>query len=131
YVASTMMAGRLTRRIGSYGVLRVGACITLVAGWGIVVLNLLAGTTLWTVVVPILGLMVASGFVTRMAMAGAVGGRAELAGRAAGLSSAVGLVLSGAFSIVSGVIYTGSFLPITILIAAAATLTAAMLPLIR
>ena len=58
----------------------------------------------------------------------AVGGRTELAGRAANLSGAVGLVLSGAFSIVSGVIYTGSFLPVTLLIAAAATLTAAMLP---
>ena len=36
----------------------------------------------------------------------------------------MGLVLSGAFSIVSGMVYTGSFIPIALVIAVAATLTA-------
>ena len=45
YVASTVTAGRLAGRIGGYGVLRVGAYVTLVAGWGMVATNLLAGTT--------------------------------------------------------------------------------------
>ena len=57
-------------------------------------------------------------------MAGAVSYRPEIAGTSSGLSSALGLVLSGGFSILSGVIYAGSFTPIALLMALGATLTA-------
>jgi len=66
----------------------------------------------------------ASGLVIPGSMAGAVNYRPEIAGTSSGLSSAMGLVLSGAFSIASGMVYTGSFAPIALVIAVAATLTA-------
>lgn len=131
YVSSASAAGRLIDRLGHEGLLKLGALLTLASGWGIFLLNAFAGTTLVTLVLPLLVLMIASGFVTPLAMAGAVGGRPALAGRAAGLSGAVGLMLSGAFSILSGFVFTGSFVPSAFLMALAATLTAAMLPFTR
>lgn len=131
YVASAAGAGRLAARIGVQGVLRIGALTTLGAGWGMVLLTGALGVHLATLVGPLLGLMIASGFVQPMAMAGAVGGRPELAGTAAGLSGAAALVLGGSFSIASGFVFKGPFTPIALLMAVAATLTAAMYPLTR
>jgi MFS transporter, DHA1 family, multidrug resistance protein len=131
YVASAATAGRVVARLGLHGTLRVGAFMTLGAGLGVVLLTRLFGVNLFTLLVPLAGLMLASGIVTPMAMAGAVSGPAGSAGKAAGLSSAVALVLSGSFSILSGLLFAGSFEPIALLMATGAILTAAMLPLAR
>lgn len=131
YVGSAAGAGRLAGAIGPWRTMVAGTAIAMAAGWGMLILGLVAGTTLWTVILPIGLLMIGSGFVTPMSMAGAVAGRPELAGRAAGLSSAIGLVLSGVFAVATGLFYSGSLLPVAALIAAAATAAAAMLGLIR
>ncbi|MEO8225256.1 MAG: hypothetical protein ABI661_10675, partial [Gammaproteobacteria bacterium] len=67
---------------------------------------------------PLVLLMFAAGIQTPLSVAGAVNCRPDIAGTAAGLSSALGLVLSGSFSIVAGYLYTGDFLPVAALIAA-------------
>ena len=60
--------------------------------------------------------MTLAGIVTPGSLAGAVRYYPALAGTAAGLSSAVGLVLGGAFTIVSGSLYTGSIRPVVVLV---------------
>ncbi|MBT8445021.1 MAG: hypothetical protein KJO13_09740, partial [Gammaproteobacteria bacterium] len=67
----------------------------------------------------------ANGIVTPLSLAGAVSYRPLIAGTSSGLSSAIGLSLSGLFTIVTGLIYTGSFVPVAFLMAAVAVLTAA------
>ena len=59
-----------------------------------------------------------------MSMAGAVSYRPQIAGTSSGLSSAIGLSLSGVFTIVAGSVYDGDFVNIAIMMAVVATLTA-------
>jgi hypothetical protein len=56
-------------------------------------------------------------------MAGAVYQLPGLAGTAAGLSSALGMTISGAFTVAAGLVYSGDFTPIARLIAVGALLT--------
>lgn len=124
YVLGASVAGRLTRQMGMNRTIYIGMFLSCMAGWGMLILALTSGVSL----MPLAGLLAlltaASGLVIPGSMAGAVSFRPEIAGTSSGLSSALGLVLSGAFSIFSGVIYTGDFTPIALLMAIAATLTA-------
>ena len=124
YILGATLAGRLTRLMGMNRTIYVGMFFTCIAGWGLLVLALTAGVSL----VPLMSLLAlltgASGLVIPGSMAGAVSYRPEIAGTSSGLSSALGLVLAGAFSILSGVIYAGDFAPIALVMAAGATLTA-------
>lgn len=124
YIIGATLAGRLTRQMGMNRTIYAGMFFTCVAGWGLLALAMTVGISL----VPLaclLGLLTAaSGLVIPGSMAGAVSFRPEIAGTSSGLSSALGLVLSGAFSIVSGVIYTGNFTVIALVMAIAASLTA-------
>ena len=58
-----------------------------------------------------------------MALAGAVNAHPEIAGTASGLSSAIGIVVGGTFTVVSGYLYDGAFMPVAWLIAGAASLS--------
>jgi DHA1 family bicyclomycin/chloramphenicol resistance-like MFS transporter len=112
-------------------VMGIGVVLTMGAGWALLLLVTGPGISLLPLVVILATLTGASGLVIPVAMAGAVSYRPEIAGTSSGLSSAMGLVLSGAFTIVSGFLFTGSFTPIAALIAAAATLTAATTWMVR
>jgi len=68
------------------------------------------------VLLPMALLMIFAGSATPNAMAGAVRFHPEMAGTASGLSSAIGLVVGGSSTIISGSVYSGSFRPIGILI---------------
>jgi DHA1 family bicyclomycin/chloramphenicol resistance-like MFS transporter len=129
YVAATLAAGRLAPALGTRPILLCGGIAALAAGWTMVLFVALFGVTLAGMILPLLALMVAAGLITPLSLAGAVGGRPGIAGKAAGLSGAVGLVLSGSMSIVAGVVYAGDFLPIAALVAAMTTLAAVMIPL--
>lgn len=124
YILGASIAGRLTKTIGMQRTIVIGVVFTCVAGLGMPAQAMTSGISL----LPLAGLLAlltaASGLVIPGAMAGAVSYRPEIAGTSSGLSSALGLILSGGFSILSGVIYTGDFTPIAWLIAASATLTA-------
>ncbi|UCG74166.1 MAG: Bcr/CflA family efflux MFS transporter [Chromatiales bacterium] len=124
YILGASAAGRLTRQMGMNRTIYVGMFFTCVAGWGLLALALTVGISLVPLASLLALLTAASGLVIPGSMAGAVSFRPEIAGTSSGLSSALGLVLSGAFAILSGVIYTGNFTPIALLMAAGATLTA-------
>ena len=75
--------------------------------------------------------MVAAGGILPGALTGAVNVHPEIAGTASGLSSAVGVVVGGMFTVIAGFIYDGEFLPIAFLVAVSATLTAVVWWFIR
>lgn len=124
YVAGAALANPLTAKLGMRRVIYLGLALTLLAGWGTYVAVAGFGVHFYTLV-PMLALLTsASGLVIPGSMAGAVSYRPEIAGTSSGLSSAMGLVLSGAFSICAGVLYGGDFTPVALLMGVAATLTA-------
>lgn len=129
YVASAVMAGRQIARRGPAPVLRVGAGLALAGGVAVLLATAAVGVTTWGLMLPLGAMMLANGLITPVALAGAVGGRPAIAGTAAGLSSAVGLVMSGAYAVVAGFLFTGEFMPIAILMATATLLSALLVPL--
>jgi MFS transporter, DHA1 family, multidrug resistance protein len=131
YIASALVAGRLIGRLGSFRVLALGSALAVVGGFAVLAWTLAAGVTFAGLVGPLFVMMVGNGLVTPVALAGAVGGRPAIAGTAAGLSSAVGLVMTGSYAVAAGFLYDGSFLPIALLMATATAATAALLPLAR
>ncbi len=125
YVGGAMLCGKLTMNFGQRRLLRVGLTIMLIGGWALLALIALFGVTFWTLTGPLLILSLANGIVTPLTLAGAVSYRPMIAGSSSGLSTAIGLCLSGAFTIVAGTIYVDTFWPVAIMMTAAATLTAA------
>jgi len=124
YVAGAGLASPLTARIGMRRVIYSGLTLTFLSGWGIYAAIANLGVSFYTLV-PMLALLTsASGLVIPGSMAGAVSYRPEIAGTSSGLSSALGLGLSGAFSIVAGLLYGGDFTPVALLMGIAATMTA-------
>ncbi|GIT37939.1 MAG: hypothetical protein Ct9H300mP6_18070 [Gammaproteobacteria bacterium] len=63
-----------------------------------------------------------------MSLTKAVSNRPEIAGSSSGLSSSMGLVTGGLFSILSGAIYAGEFLPIASLVTLSTVLFWSQLP---
>lgn len=118
-------------RLGMDRVMHLGLLLTMGAGWALLFLVTGPGISLPSIVAVLATLTGASGLVIPVSMAGAVSYRPEIAGTSSGLSSAIGLVLSGAFTIVSGFLFSGSFTPIAVLIAAAVTLTAVTAVMVR
>ena len=131
YVVGAMLGGRLIDRFGMYRVVYSGVVLAMLAGCALAIVTLGPGITLWRLVGVLAVLTAASGLVIPVAMAGAVSYRPEIAGTSSGLSSAMGLVMSGAFTIISGFLFTGSFVPIALLIAATTTLTAGTALMVR
>ncbi len=123
YVSAAFLAGRLNRVLGLSGTLRLGMAATLLTGWAIFALATGPGLSRLPFITLLALLTAASGLVVPGSMAGAVNYRPEIAGTSTGLSSALGLLIGGGFSIVSGVLYKGSFPPVATLMAAGATLT--------
>lgn len=125
YVAGATLAGRLTVKMGLRRLLGAGLLVLLLGTWLLLLLVVAAGVTFWTLAVPLILLSAANGIVTPLALAGAVSCRPLIAGSSSGLSSAIGLTLSGLFTILAGAVYTDSFTPIAVTMATAATLTVA------
>ncbi len=131
YVTGAAAGGRMIGQLGMDRVMHLGLLMTMGAGWALLFLVTGPGISLPSIVAVLATLTGASGLVIPVSMAGAVSYRPEIAGTSSGLSSAMGLVLSGAFTIVSGFLFSGSFTPIAMLIAAAVTLTALTALMVR
>jgi len=125
YVAGATLTGKLTATVGLRRLLNVGLIVLLVGTWALLLLVIAVGVTFWTLTIPLIVLSAANGVVTPLSLAGAVGYRPKIAGTSSGLSSAIGLSLSGAFTIIAGSIYRGSLMPVAIAMAIVATLTVA------
>jgi hypothetical protein len=87
-------------------------------------LDRVVGANLVGVLLPLFLMMVLTGAATPLVMAGAVYQVPGLAGTAAGLSSALGMVIGGSFTVAAGKLYQTDFSPVALLILGAATATA-------
>ncbi len=125
YIGGATLGAKLTPRIGSTRVMHLSVWMTLLAGVMMLAVSYADALTPAMLLVPLGILMVFAGSGTPGAMAGAVEPHPEMAGTASGLSSAIGLVVGGSFSVISGALYTGTFEPIGVLIFAT-TLAAAL-----
>lgn len=123
YVTSAAAATKLIARLGTQGALRRANVVAASAGCALAAATGLWGVTLAGLVLPLVVLMAAAGVQSPLATAGAVNHRPDISGTASGLSSALALVVSGSFSILSGYVYSGSFMPVALIIAASAALT--------
>lgn len=116
YVVGASVGGRLSTGPAGPYLLPFGVFATPVFGIALFALVSAFGTTPLTVLLPLAALMVLSGVVTPVVIAGAVYEHPGIAGTAAGLSSALGLVIGSSFTVAAGFLYDDRFLPVAALI---------------
>ena len=116
YAISSFFGGNLSTRIGLMSVMRRGVILNLIAGVLIYSLVRFLGTNLLSIIIPLTFMFFAHGFIVSTSLTKAVSDRPEIAGSSAGLSSSMGLVIGGLFSILSGAVYSGEFLPIATIV---------------
>jgi DHA1 family bicyclomycin/chloramphenicol resistance-like MFS transporter len=126
YVAGATLCGKLASRYGPRRLLKFGLSLLFLSGWGFLGLLITQGVTFWTLTSSLIVLSLANGLVTPLSLNGALEYRPLIAGSSSGLSSAVGLVVAGAFTMVAGAVYSDSFLPIAVIMTMLTTLTATM-----
>lgn len=123
YVLGAATGGRLSAGRHASLVLPVGILATLAVGISVPLITGVYGTSPGTVLPQMFALMALSGAVTPVVIAGAVYHHPEAAGTSAGLSSALGIVVSAVFAVWSGAVFNGEFAPIAHIIAISASLT--------
>ena len=124
YVIGATIAARLTARHGSAFVMRAGVLGGVVAGVAAFALSVAGGLTVFKVLAPLALAMLCAGATTPAAMTAAVADHPTVAGTASGLSSAIGLVVGGSFSVLAGSAYSGDYAPIAMIICLATCATA-------
>ena len=117
YTISAFMGGNLSSKYGLMKVLLAGVVLNVMAGLVFYFLVKTLDVTLISVIIPLIILFFAHGFIVPMALAKAVSARPEIAGSSSGLSSALGLVIGGMFSVLSGLVFDGRLLPIALIVA--------------
>ena len=115
YVVGAMAAGYLSRRLGSRRTTQAGIGCNFLATGLFAVAAFALVPNLWLFSGSLGLLMVANGVISPLALAGAVDEHPALAGVAAGLSSAVAMLLSMVSAIATGVLYDGTARPCALL----------------
>ncbi|MFN2327551.1 MAG: MFS transporter [Chromatocurvus sp.] len=123
YVLGAAIGGRLSAGRHASLLLPTGILATLVVGVSLPATTAVYGTSPGTVLPQMFALMALAGAVTPVVIAGAVYHHPEAAGTSAGLSSALGIVVSAVFAVLSGAVFTGDFAPVAAIIAISASLT--------
>ncbi|MEM1413076.1 MAG: multidrug effflux MFS transporter [Pseudomonadota bacterium] len=131
YVIGAMVSGRLFRTLNLVRVMDGSALLVLLGGVLAPALVILFGVSMPTILIPLGVIMVAAGTTTPGALAGAVNLFPQMAGTASGLSSSVGIVLGGVFTVLGGMVYDDIYQPVAWLIALSALLTALSWGLVR
>lgn len=122
YTVSAFTAGTLSSKYGLMKVLLVGVLLNVIAGLLFYSLVKVFDVTLISVIVPLVIMFFAHGYIVPMSLAQAVSARPEIAGSSSGLSSAIGLVIGGMFSVLSGLVFDGRLLPIALIVSASTIL---------
>ena len=124
YVLGSSCVNPLAKQFGRQTLTTFCVFASLGIAWsGVLSLQLLE-VNLFTVLIPLAGLMFFSGMLIPIAMFGAVEPFPRISGTASGISSSCGLVAGGIFSILSGSIYTNGYQYVALLSAAATIFTA-------
>ena len=122
YTVSAFTAGTLSSKYGLMKVLLFGVLLNVIAGLLFYSLVKVFDVTLISVIVPLVIMFFAHGYIVPMSLAQAVSARPEIAGSSSGLSSAIGLVIGGMFSVLSGLVFDGRLLPIALIVSASTIL---------
>ena len=137
YIIGTVVAGRLSRRLGIDRLIAVGAAIG-VAGGALLLALALAGPTrgglagALLIVGPMLVFMIGVGLVLPNSIAGAIGPFPRAAGAASALLGFTQMTAAAAIGIAVAALYDGSSVPMTATIAAVAVVVlAAFMLLVR
>jgi len=109
YVIGAILSARLTPVIGTIRVMHWSIGLSIVAGLLIVLSANLGELTVAKVLIPLGILMTLSGGASPGSLTGAVVDHPTRAGSASGLSSSIGLITAGIFSVIAGNIYDGSY----------------------
>ncbi len=125
YVVGATLAARLTPIIGTFRLTRATVSLAVVAGALAWAGSAMGELTVLKILVPLGLMMLLAGPTTPATMAGAVADHPTIAGTASGLSSAIGLVVAGSFSIIAGVVYDGDYATIGLIIFLTSLATAA------
>jgi MFS transporter, DHA1 family, multidrug resistance protein len=117
YLCGAAAAGTLARRYSNRSIIQRGLQLNLLAAACMV-----AGALLWRPLLPVFMMalvlqMGANGLVSPLCLAGCVSERPDLAGVAAGLSSALAMLVAMVFAALSGVLFDGTALPVALLVA--------------
>lgn len=131
YVIGATVGARLTAAIGTDRTMAFGIWINVAAGLLLLLVGSGSEPAAWALLTPLALLMALAGITTPGALAGAVSHHPTMAGTASGLSSAIGLVLGGSFTVVSGSLYAGNITPVVQLIGFACVAAAASWRLAR
>jgi len=131
YASAAFLSGNLSTKIGLMSVMRIGMLLNLLSGVMFFTSIAIFGVTLFSIITPLVIMFFAHGFIVPTSMTKAVSDRPEIAGSSSGLSSALGLVTGGLFSILSGAVYAGSFLPISFIVMASTIMCSLSYSLIK
>jgi len=101
-------------------------CVTTLLGFGWLAFFIQSqlGITIFTVLIPLTGLMLVSGVLTPIAMLGAVEIFPQISGTASGFSSSCGLMIGGIFSVISGSVYEWGYIYVALVCAIATSFVA-------
>lgn len=109
FVVGALFSAKLTRKFGTGFVMDISMALNILVGGLILLCASIGELTVSKVLVPFAFMMMLSGAVSPGAMTGAVADHPTRAGSASGLSSAIGLVVAGVFTIFAGTAYQGEY----------------------
>jgi nitrate/nitrite transporter NarK len=110
-----MINARALPRLGTDGVMRLSMVVLIAAGVLLLLIVYQWSLTPARLLFPLGIMMVVAGSATPGSMAGAVRYHPDIAGTASGLSSSIGLVLGGSFTVIAGTLYEGAIDPVAIM----------------
>lgn len=117
YVSGTLISGRLTLRLGTRRMVLMGAVVAMGAGWCMLGLAWAAVVSVWAILLPMFGYMVATGMVMPNAIGGALAPYPKMAGAASALLGFVQMSLAALVGIAVGHSYDRSVMPMVLAVA--------------
>jgi DHA1 family bicyclomycin/chloramphenicol resistance-like MFS transporter len=117
YIIGATSGGKLSKRMTPPQLVGLGSLIALLSAIALVIVNLIANASVWTVLAPLLPYMIGVGMTMPAAQAGAIGPFPRSAGAASALLGFVQMGVAAGVGAILGVIGSPSPLPMTLMIA--------------
>ena len=116
YMFASFVAGRIVGRLGLDRLIGLGSLIGAISGIAMLVLALTGMDTLWAIMVPMLGIVVALAFVVPSATAGAISPFGHMAGSAMANFGFLQTCFSAIVSSMVGIFFDGTQIPMVVTI---------------
>ncbi|NVJ93402.1 MAG: Bcr/CflA family multidrug efflux MFS transporter [Methylocystaceae bacterium] len=123
FIMGTLIAGKLSRKLGSPLMLRYGSLLSLVSGALLASVALGGGFGPVSVVAPMFVFMISVGIVMPNSMAGAIGPFPKMAGAASAMMGFLQMAIAASVGVSVGLLDNGTQIPMVLAIAAMGALT--------